>query len=306
MINGIMRGLGNSRTPLIILIITSITNVVLTLMFVLVFNWGIAGSAYGTILSQFLSMVLIIIALHRANPLTRISLKELKLNAFSAKEVLKLGMPTGIQQVVMSISGVVIQGFVNSYGTVNIAGYGAASKVDMFAFMPIMSFGHAMTSYTGQNVGAGNMERVRKGANQGVVLGLVVIAVMSALLLTLGRYALMLFTDDVQTIEAGYTMIRTVVPFYSLVTLNQLICGVMRGVGETVKPMINALMTSLIVRIPTVILLNYLLGRIEGIYISQVIGWAYGCISILLIYRKGGWKKKALEKIKSLHAGEAM
>ena len=305
MLSGFMRGLGNSRTPLIILTFAAVTNAILTFIFVVPFQWGIAGSAYATVISQIMSALLVARSLHKSSPLTRISRKELRLDLPSAKEILKLGMPTAIQQAAMSIGGVVIQGFINSYGTENIAGYSAASRVDMFAFMPIMSLGMAMTSFTGQNVGAGKMDRVYKAAKQGVILSVCITLSLSGLLLIFGRYALLLFTDNAQTIAAGLTMLRTLVPFYFLFAINQPLGGVMRGSGETVIPMVNSLMMNLIVRIPLVVLLSYLYKRVEVIYWSQVLGWVYGAIHLGIIYRKGNWKKKALEKIATLYPDRA-
>ena len=304
MLSGFMRSLGNSRTPLYILIFSTLTNVVLDLLFVVPMGMGVAGAAWATIISQFLSCIITIISLHRTSPLTRIVLKELRVDWDATREIIRLGIPTAIQQGVMSVGGVVIQGFVNSYGTAMIAGHNAAMRVDMFALMPVMSFSMSMVSYTGQNVGAGQMDRVYLGAKQGMTLCISFIAFMSFVLYFFGQYVLHLFTDDVQTLAAGVMIIRTVSPFYIFMAAGQMLGGVIRGSGETMSPMLNALMTNIFARIPLVFLLSYLLPGAQGIYLSQVGGMAFGLVHMLYIYSRGSWKKKALERIDFLQRGK--
>jgi putative MATE family efflux protein len=300
MSGGFMRGMGNSRMPLIILIISSFTNVVLDLIFVVPMGMGVAGAALATIISQCMSATIGVIALHKTNELTRISRKELKIDWAITKDIVKLGIPTAIQQAVMSVGGMLVQGTLNTYGTTTMAGYAAAMKVDMFAVMPIMSFGMSLTSYTGQNVGANKMDRVYLGAKQGIALSASFVLTFSALLLAFGKYALMLFTDDMGTVEAGYQMMRTVVPFYILMVMIQSLGAVMRGSGETVIPMWNSLVMSIFARIPLLFLLNYLLKDPVAIYWSQVGGWAVGCSHILFAYNQGKWKGKAFARIEAL------
>ena len=298
---GFMRGQGNSRMPVIILIITSFINMSLDLIFIIPMHMGVEGAAWATVISQFISAVIAMIALHRTSPLTRISFKELRIDLQRTKEIFKIGIPTACQQAIMSIGGMVIMSFVTTYGTTTIAGYAAAMKVDMIAVMPVMSFSMAMTSYTGQNIGAARMDRVYLGAKQGFALSAIVTATMSSLLLLFGKYILMLFTDNTATIEAGYRMMRTVVPFYLLLATIQIHGGVMRGSGATVIPMINAITFNIIARIPLVILLNHLLRSADAIYWSQVGGWVVGAVHMLISYKQGKWKQKAFERITLLH-----
>ena len=303
MISGFMRGLGNSRTPLYILIFTTITNIVLDLIFVIPLNWGIAGAAWATIISMFLSAILAIITLNKFSSLTRISLNELRINWDSAKEIIRLGLPTAIQQGVLSLGGVIIQGFVNSYGTAMIAGHNAAMRVDMFAIMPIMSFSMAMVTYTGQNVGAGRMDRVYLGTKQGVALCSSVTIFLATIIYVFGEYALMLFTEDLHTIMNGLMIIRIIAPFYILMAVTQTLGGVMRGSGETISPMINVLMTNIFARVPLVFLLSHFFQRAEAIYWSQAGGLLFGVIHMLIMYKSGKWERTALAKIEKLRQG---
>ena len=301
MLAGFMRGLGNSRTPLYTLILSASINGVLTYIFVIPMQLGVNGSAIATIIAQCISSLTLLYLLHTGSPMTRIALKEMKLDKFSAVEILKIGMPTAVQQVAMSFGGLLVQGTVNSYGTVNIAGYGAAMRVDAFAMMPIMSFGMSMTNYTAQNVGAGRMDRVRLGVKHGLSLSVGITAFMASILLLFGRYPLMMFTDNEPTIEAALLMMRTLVPFYVLNAVNQPLGGVLRGSGETVTPMTNALMMNLGIRIPLLFLLTDMIGNITGVYWSQIGGWCYGFISMIIIYRRGKWRRKALLRIDELY-----
>lgn len=302
---GFMRGQGNSRMPVIILIISSITNIILDLIFVIPMGMGVAGAAWATIISQFMSAVIAVIALHRTSPLTRISFRELRISWYQTKEIFKIGIPTALQQAILSIGGMVIMSFVTTYGTTTIAGYSAAMKVDMIAVMPIMSFSMAMTAYTGQNLGANRMDRVYLGTKQGMALSSIVTVTMSAILLIFGKYILMLFTDNIETIEAGYRMMRTVVPFYLLLTTIQTLGAVMRGSGATVIPMINAMIFNIVARIPLVILLNYLLKSADAVYWSQVGGWVVGGVHMFISYNGKKWKQKAFERIAILHPDQA-
>jgi putative MATE family efflux protein len=301
MTSGFMRGQGNSRMPVIILIVSSVLNIILDLVFIIPLHMGVAGAAWATIISQFISGVIAVYALHRTSPLTRISLKELKIDWYQTKEIFKIGIPTACQQAILSLGGMIIMSFITTYGTTTIAGYSAAMKVDMIAVMPIMSFSMAMTAYTGQNIGAARMDRVYLGAKQGFTLLAIVTVVLSSVLLIFGKQILMLFTDNVPTIEAGYRMMRTVVPFYLLMATIQTLGGVMRGAGATVIPMINAIVMNIVARIPLVILLNNLMHNADAVYWSQVGGWAIGGIHMFISYNQGKWKQKAFERIELLH-----
>jgi putative MATE family efflux protein len=266
---------------------------------------GIAGSAYGTIISQTLSVVLVIIFFNRTNPMTRIKLKELKLNIVTAKEILTLGMPTSIQQASVSIGSMVVMGYINSYGTAAIAGFATGDRVDILVYATIMSLSLAMTSYTGQNVGAGSMERVNLGVKQGLTLSLIFGAFFSSILLIFSRQFLSLFTTDAQTIAEAMKYLIIIVPSYLFMAISQPLSGIMRGSGETVIPMISSLITVLIVRLPLVFLFNHLLGKIEGVYYAQFAAQVTGCVYLFIAYRRGKWRRRALIKIDSLYNAES-
>ncbi|MCL2045456.1 MAG: MATE family efflux transporter [Oscillospiraceae bacterium] len=299
-LSGFMQGLGNSRSPLLILVISSITNAVLTWIFVYPMQLGVAGSAYGTIIAQCLSAVIAIFLLNRYSPMTRIRLSDLKLNIKTTKEILSIGMPAAIQQGVMSLGNMVVMGYISSYGTEAIAGFATGDKVDVLVFTPIMSVSSAITAFTGQNVGAGNMDRVDLGFRHGVSISVIIDIITSAITLIFSGSFLSIFTNDAQTIAEAMIYLYRIIPSYLLMAISQPLGAVMRGSGETVIPMISSLMTVVLVRIPLVALFNLIIGKVEGVYLSAIAAQFFGCIFLLIVYTKGNWRKKALEKINTL------
>jgi len=299
MLASFLRGMGNSHTQLVILIISSIANIVLTWVFVITFRWGVAGSGYAMFISQLLSVVLILFYLQK-NEWTRISFKELKLHAAETKELLRIGLPTAVQQVVMSLAGMVVMGYITTYGTETIAGYSAGNTIDMYIQMPIQSLNMSVTPFAAQNVGAGKMDRVHTAAKQVVLINVGINLVISAAVLIFSNPLLGMFTVNAATVTAGILMLRCIVPTNILSAINQPLSGVIRGSGDPVTPMINSLMMVVVVRIPVIILLNKLFGRIEVIYLSQAASYICGLIHILIVYRNGKWKKKAHARIEAL------
>jgi len=319
MLASFLRGMGNSHTQLVILIITSIVNVILTWMFVIIFEWSVAGAAIATVISQLISVVIIFFYLQR-NEWTSISLKELKLHITETKELLRIGLPTAVQQVVMSFAGMIVMGFISTFGTSTIAGYGAGSTIDMYIQMPIASLNMSVTPFAAQNIGAGKMDRVHKAAKQVVAINSVINVVISAAVLIFCKPLLRMFTDNEATIAAGIVMLSFIVPTNILSAINQPLSGVIRGSGDPLTPMANSLLMVVIVRIPVIFLLTYMFGRsLEpgaapellihtdplAVYLSQAISYLVGLGNILFVYNKGKWRKKALARIEAMQRMKA-
>ena len=300
MMAGFLRGMGESRTQLFVLAITSVVNAGLCWIFVIIFKWGIAGAASATVISQFLSVVLLYTRLQNSD-WTRISVKELKIHVPSAKAFLKIGLPTGAQQVIMSLTGMIVMGFVNSYGTESIAGYSVGNTIDMYLMMPVSGINMSMAPFTAQNIGAGNMERVNKGTKQVICLNLSITAVLVVAVLSFKGTLLGLFTDNEASIAAGMIMLNIMAPVHLLNSITQPIGDTIRGAGDTITPMINALMMAVFVRIPVLIILQRMFDRIEVVYFSHVIAQLYGLCHMLIVYNRGKWRKKALLRIEALH-----
>jgi len=301
MLAGFLRGMGDSRTQMYILAITSVVNAGLCWLFVIIFQWGVTGAGVATVISQFVSVVVMFYRLQR-NELTRISLSELKLRLSYAKSLLSIGFPTAIQQVSMSLAATVVMGYVTSYGTENIAGYSVGTTIEMYVGMPVSALNMTASPYAAQNVGAGKMERVYQGAKQMAMINAGLNLVMVVLVLTFSAPLLRLFTDNPGTIAAGILMLRIMVPTHIMTAINQPLSGVIRGSGSPVTPMINSVMMTIGIRIPLIILFTPIFNRIEVVYFSQAIANLIGLIHILIVYKKGKWRARALAKIDELYS----
>ena len=293
-LSGILRGLGDSTTPLLFLIIASLLNVVLDLVFVRNFGWGVAGAAWATIISQAVSATFGFFRIRQMGGVLHIRLRGLKLDRVIASQMIRLGLPAGIQQATFSVANLLVQSLINGFGYVVMAGTNIVMRVDMFAMMPNFTFGMAMTTYSGQNVGAKRMDRVVAGVKDGLRLGLGVSLTLVTLILVFGQFLMRMFTDDQAVIAAGMRMLRIIALGYFGVTINQILSGVMRGAGDTKIPMYNSLITTILIRLPVAFALTRITGTPDGIYISLLAAWILGAVHIVWYYRRGKWKEKAL------------
>ena len=265
-------------------------------IFVIIFQWGVTGAGLVTIFSQFLSVVIILFRLQQ-NDLTRLSLKDLRLRGNYAKDLLRIGLPTAVQQVTMSLAGTVVMGYVTSYGTESIAGYSVGSTIEMYVAMPVQALNMSVTPFAAQNVGAGKMDRVYQAAKETVMINSGINIVLTVSVLIFAEKLIGMFTDNAGTIAAGVVFLRIMVPAHIMTAINQPLSGVIRGSGNPITPMINALMMTVVIRIPIIILLNPIYNRIEVVYYSHVIATLYGLIHMLIVYRKGKWRQKAMARI---------
>ncbi len=291
---GILRGLGDSITPLVFLIIATLLNIVLDLLFVVQFDMGVAGVAWATIISQAVSATFGFVRLRQMGGVLHIRLKDLKPDRMIAARMIRLGLPAGIQQATFSVANLLVQGLINGFGYVVMAGTNIVMRVDMFAMMPNFTFGMAMTTYSGQNVGARRMDRVLAGVKDGLKLGLGVSAGLTVLILVFGKALMHLFTDDQAVIVAGMRMLYIVACGYLGVTVNQILSGVMRGAGDTAVPMYNSLITMILVRLPIAFAVTRMTGTPDGIYYSLLAAWMLGAVHIVWYYLRGKWKNKSV------------
>ena len=293
--SGILQGLGDSRTSLIFLLIAAIINTVLDLVFVLVFHWDVMGVALATIIAQIFSWVFGIWFINRRYSEIHIRLFGFHFDKALFKQAMKLGIPSGIQQALFSVGSLVMQSLVNSFGSAFMAGFNGANKIDTFAFMPIQSFTNAVTTYTGQNIGAGNHERVRKGLRAGMALSVGTSILMCILVYPLSAFMMRMFSQNQEVIDAGVAYLHELMPFYALLAISFCFNSVMRGAGEMIVPMISSLFALWLVRVPSAYLLAHFFGG-EMIYYSYVIGWVVGILISGLYYATGRWKNKSIVK----------
>ena len=308
MLSGILRGLGDSLSALGFLIIAALLNVVLDLWFVIQFDMAVAGVALATILSQGVSAVLCFIKLKSMSTLFDINRKTLRLNKKTSLDMIKLGLPTGFTQAAFSLAMLLIQRLENSFGPMFIATTGIVKRVDGFTMLPSFSFGSAMTTFIGQNVGARKYDRLHKGAVQGAKLAFFTSIVLTCAILLFGRSMLGIFTNTQEVIDLGMNIMYILVPGYLAMGLTQTMSGVMRGAGDTVTPMGISLFSAILVRTTLAYALVELsktpenpIGSPLMVYVSMVISWVTGALVNVYFYRRGNWRRLLPTKDEACH-----
>lgn len=299
---GVLRGLGDSISALVYLIVASILNIILDVLFVAKFNIGVAGVALATAIAQGVSAVLCVRKLMKMQDMFDFKLKYFRLNKDIALRVIRLGLPSGITQAIMSMAMILVQALTNSFGEQFIAANVIVMRVDGFAMLPNFSFGTAMTTYAGQNVGAKRMDRVRQGAKQGTLLALGTSAVVTLVILFLGKYLMGIFTDTAELVALSMNMMRILAVGYIAVAVTQSLSGVMRGAGDTMTPMWISIVQTIIIRVPLAYLLVHLTksevypkGRCEMLFISLVTSWVLGALLTFIFYKPAKWRKQILQ-----------
>lgn len=300
-LSGVLRGLGDSVSALIYLVVASLLNIVLDLLFVVNFHMGVSGVALATIIAQGVSAVLCIRKLYRMQELFDLKLSYIKWNQKYAMNIIRLGLPSGVTQAIMSMSMILVQSLTNSFGEMFIAANVIVMRVDGFAMLPNFSFGTAMTTYSGQNVGANAYDRVSKGARQGTALALGVSSVITGMILVFGRPLMGIFTNTPELVDLSMQMMRILAVGYIAMAVLQSLSGVMRGAGDTMTPMWISIFQTVILRVPLAYGLCYLTrsaelpnGRRECIFWSLLIAWLIGAAVTCIFYARGKWKKKAI------------
>lgn len=302
---GVLRGLGDSVMPVIFLIIACLLNIVLDVWFVAGFHWNVAGVAIATIISQIVSGGLCLIRLLWMRDVLTVKSSYLWPRAKYLKQLIKLGLPSGLTQAIFSFAMIIVQSLTNSFGTVVIAANTAVMRVDGFAMMPNFTFGTTMTTYTGQNIGAGKLDRCVKGTKAGLKIGLTVSMILVALILIFGPYLAEMFTSTPEVISTGVRMMRILAVGYIAMGITQILSGVMRGAGDTMTPMWISIITTVIIRVPVAYGLEFLTrpeggamgsGSPDPLFISLLISWVMGAILTSIAYRMGRWKKKSIIK----------
>ena len=300
-LSGILRGMGDSFSALIYLLIATVLNIVLDVYFVASLNMGVAGVSLATAIAQGISAFLCLLKLMKMREYFDLGLKQLKMTKRHTGQIIRLGIPSGVTQAIMSSAMIVVQSLTNSFGEMFIAANVIVMRVDGFAMMPNLSFGTAMTTYTGQNVGAKKYDRVTQGAKQGTLLAVACSTLITIIILIFGKYLMMIFTETAELVDLSVYVMRILAVGYIAVAVTQSLSGVMRGAGDTVTPMLISLVTTIIIRIPIAYGLSYLTrtpelpyGRFECISISLLTCWVMGAILTLIFYKIGHWKKKAI------------
>lgn len=293
--SAILRGLGDSKTPLYFLIIATIANIILDLLFVAVFKWGVAGAAYATLLANGIAFGLAIYWLNKTHKLIRIAITGLQFDREIFRQSVRIGLPTGIQQTLVALGNLALLSIVNKFGTNVIAGFSVANRIDFIAMIPAMSFSQALSTFVGQNIGAGKTGRIRSGLISTVRMSGGVTIISTVVILLFGQLIMNLFTNDSEVIRIGTQYLTIVSIFYAFITLMFIYNGVMRGAGDTLLPMFFSLISLWIFRIPLAYILSGIIG-VAGIWWSIPAGWFIGLALSFLYYKSGHWKTKAVVK----------
>ena len=288
--SGILRGLGNSRTTLLFLSIATVMNIVLDLLFVAVFRWGVFGAAFATILAQASSWLFGLFYINRKYPDFAIRPFCFRFEAPLFREIMRIGLPSGLHMSLVALGSMAVMSKVNSFGEAYTAAYNVGSKIDSMAFLPIQSLASAAVAFVGQNVGAKRLDRVYQGVRV-TLISAVSWAVLMLVLIPLGPTLIGFFSDTPEVIAAGTTYLKCIMPFYILFSVMFSLNNAMQGAGDSMFSMINAILSLILVRVPMVYLLANRFGP-DYMYYGLGIGWCVGCLLSIVYFASGFWKRK--------------
>lgn len=298
-LSGILRGLGDSVSALVYLLVATAINIVLDVYFVASLHMDVSGVALATVIAQFISSVLCLIKLARMREYFDFGWQYIKPVSQYIKTLVKLGLPSGATQAIFSSAMIVVQSLTNCFGEVFIAANVVTMRVDGFAMMPNFSFGTALTTFAGQNVGAGKYDRVSKGALQGTLLAVGCSTFITFIILLFGRSLMSVFTDTAALVDKSYYLMQILAAGYIAVAVTQSLSGIMRGAGDTMTPMWISLITTVVIRVPLAYGISFFtrtpelpFGHSECIQISLLSSWVLGAVLTVIFYRFGKWKTK--------------
>lgn len=292
---GILQAVGNSRSPLYYLVISSVVNVALDLLFVGAMDMGVAGAAVATVISQVVSAVLCIIKLTRSDGPYRLEIKRIGFDLPLLKKITSQGVPSGVQNSIIAIANVVVQSNINTFGSDAMAGCGSYSKVEGFVFLPITAFAMALTTFIGQNLGAGQFDRAKQGARIGILCSMAMAELIGVALFFLAPYAMRLFNDDPAVVAIGVRQSHIEALFFCFLAFAHGVSAVLRGAGRAQVPMYTMLGCWCILRVSYITLALKVWPDIATIFWAYPITWSVSCVVFLIYYLKADWVH-ALEK----------
>ena len=292
---GILRAVGDSTHPLYFLIFSATTNTILDYLFVKVFSWGIAGAAIATVVSQFLSALLVLRMLIVSDADYRIELRAIGFDRTILRRICGIGVPTSLQMGITALSNVFVQSYINRFESACMAGWAAYNKLDAFAFLPLVGFSVAVTTFVGQNYGAGKLERAQRGPLVALGIGTIMMIVILTPMMIFAPTLVRLFNQEAEVIAFGTLFIRLISPFYLLSTINQIYSGALRGVGDTKATMIIMLFSFVFFRQLYLFTVYRLGGGIVPISLGYPVGWIM-CSAVILVYYYRFARQKAIRR----------
>lgn len=286
---GILQAIGDSKHPLNYLIISSVINIILDIVLITFFHMGVGAAAFATIISQFISATLCLIRLLRSKEEYRVSLKKIGFDKGMLKMIIRYGLPSGLQNSIIAIANVVVQSNINAFGEMAMAGCGAYSKIEGFAFLPITSFTMALTTFVGQNLGARQYERARKGAKFGMLCSMGIAEFIGIVMFISAPILIAAFNNDPEVVNFGTDRARTSALFFFLLAYSHCISAILRGAGKSMVPMVVMLIFWCVVRVTFLIVLAPIVNSIDIVYWVYPLTWSLSSIAFFIYYKKADW-----------------
>lgn len=286
---GILQAVGDSKHPLYYLMAATVLNVILDILFVGVFHWGVWSAALATIISQLLSAVLALRRLLRPGTVYQLKVQELGFDGPMLGRIVRFGLPSGVQNSVIALANVVVQSNINAFGAAAMAGCGSYSKIEGFAFLPITCFTMALTTFMGQNLGARQYDRAKKGARFGILTSMILAELVGVVVWSFAPYLLRLFSDSQTVIGYGTRQAKTIALFYCLLAFSHCIAGIMRGAGKAAVPMVVMLVSWCVIRVTYITIAVGLTHKIEMVFWAYPITWSISSVIFLIYFLKADW-----------------
>lgn len=288
--SGILRAIGDSKRPLYFLIIGCFTNIILDILFVVVFHWEVIGVAIATVISQLVTAVLVCIVLMKTDESYKLEVKKIKFHDGLLRKIIKIGVPSGFQSLTYSLSNILIQSSINSFGTVTIAAWVASGKIDSVFWMLTAAFGITVTTFVAQNYGAGKNDRVKEGVKTSFIMAVIIAIAISAIIIVAGKPLLGMFTTEKEVADMGMHMLLFLAPFYVTYIPTSILSGSLRGFGDTFIPMIISAVGVCALRVLWVLIIVPISPNIDTVMIGYPITWIF--TSVLFIFYFNHFIKK--------------
>lgn len=292
-VSAILRGLGDSKNPLYFLIIATILNIILDIVFIIYFKMDISGAALATVISQGTSFIFSIIYLNKKHKLFNIKIKVMNFNNKIFKKGLKLGIPSAIQQMLFSFGNIALQSLVNSYSSSAMAAFGAGLRIESFISLPIINLGAAVSTFVAQNKGAKKFDRITNGLKYSIYISIVMAISVAILFSLFAKELIMMFNSDSEVLQIGSRYLNTIGPFFIFICISFMLTSAIKGAGNAIFPLISSIISLWLARIPGSYFFSNLLG-VYGIWIGIPIGWIIGFIVTLIYYKKANWSKEII------------
>ncbi len=289
--SALLRGMGDSKTPLFFLVGSNILNLILSVLFISVFRWRVEASAWASVISQAVACLSVCVFLKRRQSMVVPNFRNMEWNRDIFRAMIKIGLPTGLQQSFVALGQVALSAIVNGFGTIAVAAYSAAMRIDAIATMPAMNFSQALTTFVGQNIGARKMDRVSSAFRKTMLINILISVCMALIFVFLGKPLMSFFSTDEAVVEEGFRYLIICGPMYFLFAMMFTFTGLFRGAGYTVVPMMVTLVSLWLIRLPLAYMFSSVMGT-AGIWAAIPTGWAMGLALSFIVYKVGHWKKQ--------------